>query len=280
MATATSSDVLVTRDGLALKQRRWRAVGRVRGSILIVHGLGEHSGRYQRLAMHLTKEGWNVAAYDLRGHGESEGRRGHIRSLEDHLDDLGLVMDAVRSSRPGAPLILLGHSMGGQIAALMLARAYRPANGLILSSPALMVDMTPVQRLQLVVGGALTPNLGVKNGLPVDKLSHSQAVVTAYRNDPLVHDIVTPRLARSVVRGGAEVLRKAKEWKVPTLLLWAGDDHCVNPSGSARFALQAPQHVVRSKSFPGLYHEIFNERHPEPVLDALDAWLEERYPRI
>ena len=280
MATPPPSDVLVTRDGLALKQRRWRAVGRVRGTILIVHGLGEHGGRYQRLAMHLTKQGWNVASYDLRGHGESEGRRGHIRSLEDHLDDLGLVMDAVRSSRPGAPLILLGHSMGGQIAALMMARSYRPANGLILSSPALMVPMTALQRIQLVVGGALAPNLRVRNGLPVDKLSHSQAVVTAYRNDPLVHDAITPRLAWSVIRGGAEVLRKAKEWKVPTLLLWAGDDHCVNPSGSARFALQAPQHLVKSKSFPGLYHEIFNERHPEPVLAALDAWLEERYPRI
>ena len=280
MATATPSDVLISRDGLALKQRRWRAVGRVRGTILIVHGLGEHGGRYQRLAMHLTKQGWNVAAYDLRGHGESEGPRGHIHRPDDHLDDLGLVMDAVRSSRPGAPLILLGHSMGGQIAALMLARAYRPANGLILSSPALMVSMTPVQRLQLLIGGALAPSLRVPNGLPVDKLSHSQAVVTAYRSDPLVHNGVTPRLARAVIRGGAEVLRKAKDWKVPTLLLWAGDDHCVNPSGSARFALQAPQHVVKSKSFPGLYHEIFNERHPEPVLDALDAWLEERYPRI
>jgi len=280
MAAPPPSDVLVTRDGLALKQRRWRAVGRVRGTILIVHGLGEHGGRYQRLAMHLTNQGWNVAAYDLRGHGESEGRRGYIRSLEDHLDDLGLVMDAVRASRPGAPLILLGHSMGGQIAALMMARAYRPANGLILSSPALMVPMTAVQRIQLVVGGALAPNLRVRNGLPVDKLSHSQAVVTAYRNDPLVHDAITPRLARSIVRGGAEVLRKAKDWKVPTLLLWAGDDHCVNPSGSARFALQAPQHLVKCKSFPGLYHEIFNERHPEPVLAALDTWLEERYPRI
>ncbi len=275
---STTPEKISTRDGTTLMVRWWKRTGRPRGTVLVVHGLGEHAGRYVKLAMHLTKQGFDCVTYDLRGHGKSEGRRGAIRRADDHLDDLTLVMDAVRRAHPQNRLFLLGHSMGGQIAAQVVARRYRPVDGLILSSPALAVKTNLVQRLQLVIGSALFPGLAVHNGVQPDKISKSAAVVAAYKADPLVHDRITPRLARAVLAGGGEVIAQARQWPVPTLLMWALEDHLVDPAGSAKFAMQAPPHVVRAKSFGGLYHEIFNAVDPAPVFAYLDEWLEERAP--
>jgi alpha-beta hydrolase superfamily lysophospholipase len=275
---STTPDKISARDGTALMVRWWKRTGRPRGMILVVHGLGEHAGRYVKVAMHLTKQGFDCVTYDLRGHGKSEGRRGAIRQPDDHLDDLTLVIDAVRRAHPQNRLFLLGHSMGGQVAAQLVARRYRPVDGLILSSPALAVKTSFVQRLQLLVGSALFPGLAVHNGVQPDKVSKSAAVVAAYKADPLVHDRITPRLARAVLAGGGEVIAQARQWPVPTLLMWALEDHLVDPAGSAKFAMQAPQHVVRAKSFGGLYHEIFNAVDPAPVYATLDEWLEERAP--
>ncbi len=275
---STTPEKISARDGTALMVRWWKRTGRPRGTILVVHGLGEHAGRYVKVAMHLTKQGFDCVTYDLRGHGKSEGRRGAIRRPDDHLDDLTLVIDAVRRAHPQNRLFLLGHSMGGQVAAQLVARRYRPVDGLILSSPALAVKTSFVQRLQLLVGSALFPGLAVHNGVQPDKVSKSAAVVAAYKADPLVHDRITPRLAHAVLAGGGEVIAQARQWPVPTLLMWALEDHLVDPAGSAKFAMQAPQHVVRAKSFGGLYHEIFNAVDPAPVYATLDEWLEERAP--
>ena len=275
---STTPEKILARDGTALAVRWWRRTGRPRGTVLVVHGLGEHAGRYGKVAMHLTKQGFDCVTYDLRGHGRSGGRRGAIRRSDDHLDDLTLVMDVVRGAHPQNRLFLLGHSMGGQIAAQLVSRRYRPVDGLILSSPAFAVKMSLLQRLQLRIGSALFPGLAVHNGVQADKISKSAAVVAAYKADPLVHDRITPRLARAVVAGGADVLTQARQWPVPTLLMWALEDHLVDPAGSAKFAMQAPPHVVRAKSFGGLYHEIFNAADPAPVYEYLDEWLEERSP--
>ena len=271
--------MLSMRDGTRLAQRRWdpdgTAHGLVRGTVLIVHGLGEHSGRYEHVAAFLIARGWRVVAYDLRGHGHSEGRRGAISHADDHLTDLTTVIDAVRSSHltPDPCLLLLGHSMGGAFAAQFAARGIRPIDGLILSSPALDPGLTSFQRIQLAIGTALTPGLALSNQLAVDKLSHDPAVVAAYQADPLVHDRVTPRLARAIVDAGADAIDHAPQWTVPTLLLWAGDDRNVAPAGSARFAARAPQGVVTATVFPDWFHEIFNEPEREQVFAALDRWL-------
>jgi len=275
---STTPEQISARDGTALMLRWWKRTGRPRGTILVVHGLGEHAGRYVKLAMHLAKQGFDCVTYDLRGHGKSEGRRGAIRHADDRLDDLSLVIDAVRRAHPQNRLFLLGHSMGGLIAAQLVARRYRPVDGLILSSPAFAVKTSLLQRVQLVIGSTFLPGIAVHNGVQPDKVSKSAAVVAAYKADPLVHDRITPRLAGAVLQGGGDVIAQARQWPVPTLLMWALEDHLVDPAGSAKFAMQAPQHVVRAKSFGSLYHEIFNAVDPAPVLAALDEWLEERAP--
>lgn len=254
-----------------------------RGTVVIAHGLGEHSGRYAHVAASLHDAGWSVATYDHAGHGRTAGPRGALPSSGALYEDLAAAIDAaVRETEP-ARLILFGHSMGGAIAARFVAEglARRPApwsravDGLILTSPALAVFIPKKDRIAVKALRWLAPNLPRRNGLDATKISHDPAVVDAYRADPLVHDRVTPRLVHAIIEAGAHVRAVAAQWRVPTLLLWAGDDHLVDARGSAAFAAAAPQHVVETHAFPGLYHEILNEAEPAraEVFTTLHAWL-------
>lgn len=276
MPNLTSVD---TADGLKLHVREWPCAD-AHGSVLIVHGLGEHIGRYEHVAAQLLRGGRHVVGYDQRGHGASEGARGRLNHPDDLLRDLALVIDAVRARRPG-PLVLLGHSMGGLVAARMVAGALespRPAwcrevDALVLSSPALDAGMSGAQKLLLKLLGPLAPNLAVGNGLKPDWISRDPAVVKAYVDDPLVHDRVTPKLVRFIVDGGEFVRAHAARWQLPTLLLYAGSDRCVAPAGSAAFAAAAPKNVVTTQAFAPLFHEIFNEPEQAQVFAVLAAWL-------
>jgi alpha-beta hydrolase superfamily lysophospholipase len=275
-------DTLATRDGLRLAVVEWPLAG-ARGTVVIAHGLGEHVGRYAHVAAYLNRQGWTVVGYDQRGHGRSEGERGRLAAADDLLSDLADVLDAVRAE-PGfiAPLVLLGHSMGGTVAARFVAGGlelprppwWRPVDALVLSSPALDTGMTLVQKAMLAALGPLAPNLAVGNGLKPEWIARDPAVVAAYVADPLVHDRIAPRLARFMVDGGAAVRAMAPRWNVPTLLLYAGSDRCVAPAGSAAFAAAAPAGIVTASEFPALFHEIFNEPEQAEVLSVLGAWLD------
>jgi alpha-beta hydrolase superfamily lysophospholipase len=272
--------VLETYDGLALRGREWAPAGEARGTIVVVHGLGEHIGRYAHVAAFLAGRGWRVVGYDQRGHGRSGGERGRLRAADDLLVDLARVVDAVRAAHPG-PLVLLGHSLGGLVAARFVAGALapaaawsRPVDALVLSSPALDAGMNAVQKVMLAVLGPVAPNLGVGNGLSPRWISRDAAVVAAYEADPLVHDRIAPRLAGFIVDAGAAVGALAPRWTVPTLLLYAGADRLVVPAGSAAFAAAAPPGVVTARVFAPLFHEIFNEPEQAAVLSILGGWLD------
>ncbi|HNW64585.1 MAG TPA: lysophospholipase [Piscinibacter sp.] len=272
---------LSTDDGLPLFLHDWPHAA-PRGTVLIVHGLGEHGGRYAHVAAQLNAWGWRVLANDHRGHGRSGGERGRIASDDALLRDLSLVIDAARAGSTG-PLLLLGHSMGGLIAARFVAEGlqaapapwHREVDGLVLSSPALRIGMNGFQKLLLATLGPLAPNLAVANGLEPSWVSRDPAVVAAYVADPLVHDRITPRLTRFIVDGGEFVRGVAPRWRVPTLLMWAGSDRCVAPSGSAEFAAAAPKAVLQAQVFEPLYHEIFNEPEQAQVFTRLQAWLQQ-----
>lgn len=271
---------LSTRDGLALHLRHWPAAqprGDAPGGVLIVHGLGEHIGRYEFVAAQLQAWGWPVFGYDQRGHGRSQGPRGSIAHDDDLLQDLAAVIDAVRRSQPGR-LVLLGHSMGGLVAARFVAGGdgeswVREVDALVLSSPALDAGMSLTQQLLLATLGRVAPGLALGNGLRPAWISRSPQVVRDYVADPLVHERITPRLARFIVDGGKVVAERAAGWHVPTLLLYAGSDRCVAPAGSAGFAAAAPQALVAAHEFRALYHEVFNEPERAEVLGVLEEWL-------
>lgn len=274
--TDSSIRSLSTPDGGTLHCNDWSAGG-PRGRVLLVHGLGEHIGRYEHVAAWLTARGFGVVGYDQRGHGRSSGTRGVIPAPDTLLQDLALVVDAVRL--PDRPFVLLGHSMGGAIAARFVAEARRPVNRLILSSPALAASLSTFQRAQLWIGERLLPNLAQPNGLDATKIAHDRAVVQAYVDDPLVHDRISARLARALLDAGDIARATAARWTVPTLLMYAGDDHLVDARGSDAFAASAPREVVESERFDALYHEILNEGAlAAPVFARLERWLATQCP--
>ncbi|CAB5706116.1 Phospholipase ytpA [Delftia tsuruhatensis] len=264
-------------DGAELALRDWPvAGGPARATVLLVHGLGEHIGRYAALAQRLNAWGYAVRGYDHYGHGRSAGPRGGLTGDSRLLDDLACVVDATRAQQPaGLPLVLLGHSLGGLVAALFVARALRPVDALVLSSPAFDIGLSPLQRLLVGTLPRLLPDLRVSNGLQIPYLSHDAAVCDAYRADPLCHDRICARLARFLAQGGPQVLALAGRWSVPGLLLWAGDDRLVAPAGSRAFADRAPPAVLQAQCFDGAYHELFNESDAfaAPVFARLRDWL-------
>jgi len=275
-----------TADGLRLVLREW-PVPAPQGTVLLVHGLGEHIGRYLHVAERLNACGWTVAGYDQRGHGASDGPRGRIADAHALLDDLGRVATHVQHAHTG-PHVLLGHSLGGLVAARFAAEAvgdgepaswYRPLDGLVLSSPAVDIGMTLPQRLLLALLGPIAPQLAVRSGLDPRAISRDPRVVAAYRADPLVHDRIAPRLARFMLDAGDLVRARAPRWHLPTLLLYAGADRLVVPAGSAAFAAAAPKGVVTVHAYPELYHEVFNEPEQAHVFDDLRAWLATRASR-
>lgn len=274
---------LHTDDGLPLHVREWAPSDPPRGTVLIVHGLGEHIGRYAGLAADLNADGWYVAGFDQRGHGASGGARGSMPHDHSLLADLARVVDLATERLPG-PVLLFGHSLGGLVAARFVAEALagapapwsRPVHALVLSSPALALRMNRGQRALLGVLGRVAPALAVGNGIKPRWLSRDPAVVQAYTDDPLVHDRVTPQVVSFLLDGGARVRACAADWQVPTLLLWAGADRCVDPAGSEAFAAAAPTAVLAPRDFPGLFHEIFNEPERDQVVATLLGWLSAR----
>ncbi|RJP69550.1 MAG: alpha/beta hydrolase [Comamonadaceae bacterium] len=279
----TTQAPFTLRDGLNLAlfdwplPMRWRP----RAVVLIVHGLGEHAWRYDPVAQRLNEWGFCVRAYDQRGHGESGGARGVLPEEDTLLDDLAEVLEDTRShiAEPWAcPLILLGHSMGGLIAATFVQRGMAPVDGLVLSSPALDAGIGALQKKLIALLYRFAPNLAIGNGLDASKISHNPATVEAYRKDPLVHDRISARLALFIDSNGPRVVAAAPRWRVPTLLMYAGADSLVRPAGSKAFAAAAPRDKVHSHAFDGLYHEIFNEADPSAVFGTLKAWLDVQAP--
>ena len=273
LSTYTASDG----DNLAVQDWHLPHDVKPRASVLLVHGLGEHAGRYDGLARLLNHWGFHVRGYDQYGHGQSGGVRGALPQSHRLLDDLADLVESTRRRQPGLPLLLLGHSLGGLVAAGFVARRIGAVDGLVLSSPALATRMNLLQRLLLAVVPRVAPNLTVGNGLDPDHLSHDPDVVQAYRDDPLVHDRISGRLARFLVDEAAVVHSRAPGWSVPTLLLYAGGDRLVDPRGSKAFAKAAPRDVVSAHCFEGAYHEIFNEPQAQPVFVRLQQWLDGRF---
>lgn len=248
-----------------------------RAVVLIAHGLGEHSWRYAHVAIQLNEWGFAVRAMDWYGHGESGGPRGGLPNDHRMLDDLAeLVDDTRRVWGEKMPVILLGHSMGGLIAADFVRQKVRPLHALVLSSPALEPGLSLVQRLLLAIVPKIAPNFRVANGLKPEFISHDPEVVKAYVNDKLVHNKISARLGLYIAVTGPKVVEAAATWTTPTLLLYAGDDKLVKPCGSKSFlslAKAAKNADVEGECFAAMYHEIFNEPDRAKVFAVLGHWL-------
>ena len=247
-----------------------------RAAVLLLHGLGEHMGRYGHVASALQAAGYVVFGYDHHGHGLSSGLRGNLLSPSQLLDDVRFVIEQVRALTP-APLVLLGHSMGGLIAARAVAQSLPHIDALVMSSPALGAQTNVIQKFLLATLPKLFPHVRVDNGVKTTWVARDAQVVRAYVEDPLVHRQISAGLAAWILKEGAQTVAQASAWTMPTLLLYAGQDQLVLPQASAEFARLAPADVLQSHCFNVMYHEIFNDPEKAMVLAKLLAWLDGRY---
>lgn len=279
--TVADDAALELPDGTVTFARDWPVPDGIarRGSLLIVHGLGEHSARYERVGARLAALGLATRGYDLRGHGRSGGTRGAIPADGALLDDLRAVFaDLDRRGRAAgdstAPL-LLGHSMGGTIATAGVIGGQVAPRALILSSPALGLHVGRAQLLAARLAFRTVPDRPLPNRLPVDKLSHERAEVDAYVADALVHDRITPRLFRWLAQAGATARRDAARIGVPVLLVVAADDALVDAGAAREFAAALAPGIGTLLVYDGLYHELFNEREADRdrVLADVGDWI-------
>ncbi|MES2299551.1 MAG: lysophospholipase [Pseudomonadota bacterium] len=242
------------------------------GSVVIMHGLGEHGGRYRHVAAFFNACGLSVRCYDHRGHGRSGGQRGDVIHGDPMLQDGEIVIDDFAARFPDPPF-LFGHSMGGLFATRFALAKPSPLRGLILSSPALALRLSSVQATALKILRAIAPSIGVPNGLSPQFLSHDAAVVDAYKNDPLVHGKISARLLTSMLTSIDYCHEHAAALSVPTLMVVAGDDRLVDPQGSRDFFAKLPPGLATMHVHENLFHEVFNEIDARRAFDDVRRYL-------
>ena len=264
-------------DGTRLYTRTWWPDGRARGALVLVHGAGEHCGRYEHVAARLTGAGFTVFGFDLRGHGRSAGRRGHVNSFDEYVDDARAATARARTAVADGPLFLYGHSMGGLIATLTAARDPAPYRGMVITSPlfAAAVPVPPLLRAVASVLNVVYPTIGFKSGIPSTYLSHDAGVGQAYDADPLVGHTVTPRWFFAMNRACAEAWEEAPGITLPVLVMQAGDDHLVSAERTRQVFDRLPGPDKTFRLFDGFYHELHNEVQKEQALDMIVNWLVE-----
>ena len=253
----------------------------IRGMVLMLHGLGEHIGLYTELADQLNRWGFAARGYDHYGHGESDGTRGDLPEQGRLVTDLASLIDDTRMRMDDRlPLIALGHGLGGLTAALLVSMRLRRLDGLALSSPPLATHTTLWQRASLAIFRFVAPRFRFDSGLHANELTHDRSIEDTLRHDGLRHNRMSVRLAHYVIDSGAALIARAPRWNTPTLLLYAGQDKVVDPEGSRRFAQAAPAEYMTAHHFPMHFHALFLELERQPVFDALQRWLWERYPPL
>ena len=265
----------VARPGYRLCTYTWPApANAIKADVLLVHGLGEHARRYSHVASVLHQAGYQVHAYDHYGHGLSDGARGDVLTKTQLTDDLAEVLASIKQQRP---VVLIGHSMGGLVVQRWLAQHPHTVDAAVLSSPALAVYTQWIDKCLLAVLPKLLPHLCVDNALKTAWLARDPQVVQAYKEDPLVHRKISALLAAWIVEEGHLARAQASTWQTPSLLMYAGQDKLVDPSGSQSFAQHVSAGLLQTHCFEAMYHEIFNDPEKSQVLDILVNWLNARF---
>ena len=259
--------------GVKLQYRAWPHAG-APITFAVVHGLGEHAGRYERFAKGMANHGMGTFAVDLRGHGKSPGQRGHVDSWSQWTDDVLAFVKHVASVVQGE-VVPLGHSFGGAtLLSAVLAGKLPSSKRFIVSSPALKVKVAvPAWKIKLATAASsVLPKLALDNEVDPKLLSRRPDVVEAYRTDPLVHSKISSRLYTEWLAATRQILDRAGEIKVPFLILAGTDDGLIDPEGSKELHAKAPS-VSELRLLEGRYHEPFNDSDNEEVFAMISSWL-------
>jgi alpha-beta hydrolase superfamily lysophospholipase len=247
--------------------------------VAVVHGLGEHCGRYAALASDLVRRRCTVVALDLPGHGEAPGPRGDFPSWDQVRDQIVPALFTACRGMPGQPLdlpvILLGHSMGGVIALDHALAHPRALLAVVASAPALRSQMPPWWKLALAnVVKTTAPSMGFPHGLDETGISRDPEVMKARAADPLMHDKISPRLYFALREAQQRVLRDARRLQVPALLQQGAADRVVDPKGALEFTGAAPHGMARLITYQGGFHEVYNDLGREKAIQDLVGWIE------
>lgn len=264
-------------DGLKFYSRGWEPEGKPKAVVALVHGLGEHIGRFAHVGEAFSKVGYALMGLDLRGHGQSGGPRGHTPSIEAYMRDIDLLLEHVHSRYPGLPTFLYGHSLGG-ILVLNYALRRRPdLKGVVATSSGLHTALEQ-QRIKVLLAnvlGRLAPTALIPSGLDTSKLSHDPQIEQVYIKDPLVHDRVSLGFGKTMLEANRWVLQHASEFPLPLLLMHGTADQIAFPSGSKEFAA-----ALGGKAKLVLWNDLYHETHNEPakaqVLKTAVDWMGER----
>ena len=260
-------------DGTKLAYRAWPKAGATI-SFAVVHGHGDHSRRYERFAMGMARHGFATFAVDLRGHGKSAGRRGHVDSWSQWTDDIAAFVTRVESIA-GGEVVPVGHSFGGvALLSTVIAGKLPNSRRFIVSSPALRLKMA-VPGWKVAFGKAasrIVPKLTLSNDVNAGTLSRIPEVVEAYRTDPLVHDKISVRLGSEWIDASKRILEHAGEIKLPFLILAGTDDRLIDPAGSEDLH-RLTASVSELRLLEGRYHEPFNDVDNEEVFAVIADWL-------
>lgn len=275
MTDFTTAELSSPIDGVPLHVRTWAATGDLRGVLVIVHGLGEHGGRYDALAGAFAETGWAVVAADHRGHGRSGGLRGHVDGFDQYVSDVAAVVRDARARLGSVPVALWGHSMGGLIGLITaLDVADLDLSAIAISNPLLEVAVK-APKIKLIGGRVLSrvlPRLRLDNELKVQQISRDPEEVSKYQNDPLVHRLISTRWFTSMEAARIATGARAAELSLPTLVLIGTGDQICAPAAGIAFANACPAATLTT--FEGAYHEPHNDLCRDDVRSALLTWLD------
>lgn len=270
---------------MELFQQRW-TVEEPRATVILVHGTGEHHGRYEHVAHFLNQHGIEVVTGDLPGWGRSPGIKGHIDRFEQYLDGVETWVESVFAEGEGKgkrPVFILGHSLGGLVATRFVQRYAKRSQlaGLILSSPCLELKMAvpPWKKRLASILDRIWPTLRLPNDIEPYMVSRDPQIQVQYRTDPFNYPKVSVRWFQELQRSMREAWEKRDQVDIPLLVLQAGHDCLINPDGVERFVSGLTGTAVRYVCLPGLYHEVMNEPEREEVLKQIVEWIEERIAR-
>jgi len=266
-----------TSDGLQMYSKGWAPKGKPKGTICLVHGHGEHIGRYEHVAAALTEQGYALLGFDLRGHGKSAGPRGHTPSYEALMDDIAVYFGQIEARYPGLPRFSYGHSLGGNLVLNYALRRKPALRGVIATGPWLKLAFDPPASKVLLgkMMNNILPGFTQASGLETAALSHDPVVVKAYENDPLVHDKISARMFVSTYDSGLWALEHASEFPLPLLLMHGTADRLTSAEASRHFG-EAGGKQVTLKLWDGWYHEIHNEPEKVQVFKVMTDWLAAR----
>lgn len=268
-------------DEVTFYVQGWEPPARPKAIVCLVHGLGEHTGRYAHVGKALNDAGYALFGFDLRGHGQTGGPRGHLPSLDAVMQDIRQFVEFQKRNHPGLPVFLYGHSLGGL---LTLAYAIQYPNGLqgVIVTGAGLRSALQEQKAKIVMVkllGSLMPSLILKSELETAALSRDETVVQAYVNDPLVHDKASLGLGKAGLTAIDLCFARAKEFKPPLLIMHGTADRITYASGSEDFARLAGEtnNDVTLKLWEGMYHELHNEPEKEEVFKVMIEWMDGRF---